>query len=131
MEYSRDLVIGNGVQGPFDHLLALKNINQSPYRQDRFNPNDLFLYAVTDSGMNKKWGRSIAEAVKAAVEGGATIVQLRFVTFLFFIILIVMQNQCFLQLIFASRYSFYGVISRTGYPKELIFNICSILFLDI
>lgn len=77
LEYSRDLLIGNGVQGPFDHLLALKNINQSSYRQDRFNPNDLFLYAVTDSGMNRKWGRSIAEAVKAAVEGGATIVQLR------------------------------------------------------
>lgn len=123
MEYSRDLLIGNGVQGPFDHLLALKNINQSSYRQDRFNPNDLFLYAVTDSGMNRKWGRSIAEAVKAAVEGGATIVQLRFVTFLFFIILFVMQNQCFLQLIFASSYDFYGIICQTGYPKELIFNI--------
>ncbi|XP_045817881.1 thiamine biosynthetic bifunctional enzyme TH1, chloroplastic-like [Trifolium pratense] len=77
LDYSRDLVIGNGVQGPFDHFLALKNTNQSSCRQDRFNPNDLFLYAVTDSGMNRKWGRSIAEAIKAAVEGGATIVQLR------------------------------------------------------
>ncbi|RDY03687.1 Thiamine biosynthetic bifunctional enzyme TH1, chloroplastic, partial [Mucuna pruriens] len=75
--YSRDLVIGNGAQGPFDHFLALKNINQSSCRQNRFNPNDLLLYAVTDSAMNKKWGRSIAEAVKAVVEGGATIVQLR------------------------------------------------------
>jgi hypothetical protein len=27
--------------------------------------------------MNKKWGRSIKDAVKAAIEGGATIVQLR------------------------------------------------------
>ncbi|WJX26189.1 beta ketoadipyl CoA thiolase, th1, variant 2 [Trifolium repens] len=77
LDYSRDLVIGNGVQGPFDHFLAFKNTNQSSCRQDRFNPNDLFLYAVTDSGMNRKWGRSIAEAVKAAVEGSATIVQLR------------------------------------------------------
>ncbi|XP_027336561.1 thiamine biosynthetic bifunctional enzyme TH1, chloroplastic [Abrus precatorius] len=77
LNYSRDLVIGNGAQGPFDHFLALKNINQSSCRQSRFNPNDLLLYAVTDSGMNRKWGRSIAEAVKAAVEGGATIVQLR------------------------------------------------------
>ncbi|CAK8530168.1 unnamed protein product [Lathyrus sativus] len=77
LDYSRDLVIGNGVQGPFDHFLAFKNISQSSSRQDRFNPNDLFLYAVTDSRMNRKWGRSIAEAVKAAVEGGATIVQLR------------------------------------------------------
>lgn len=77
MDYSRDMTIGNGAQGPFDHFLALK-INQSSYRQNRFNPNDLLLYAVTDSAMNRKWGRSIAEAVKAAVEGGATIVQLRF-----------------------------------------------------
>lgn len=77
LDYSRDLVIGNGAQGPFDHFLALKNINQSSCRQKRFNPNDLLLYAVTDSTMNRKWGRSIAEAVKAAVEGGATIVQLR------------------------------------------------------
>ena len=44
-----------------------------------FNPSDLFLYAVTDSRMNKKWGRSITDAVKAAIDGGATIIQLRFV----------------------------------------------------
>ncbi|XP_042507093.1 thiamine biosynthetic bifunctional enzyme TH1, chloroplastic isoform X2 [Macadamia integrifolia] len=30
-----------------------------------------------DSGMNNKWGRSISDAVKAAIEGGATIIQLR------------------------------------------------------
>ncbi|KAJ0010652.1 hypothetical protein Pint_33178 [Pistacia integerrima] len=30
-----------------------------------------------DSGMNKKWGRSITDAVKAAIEGSATIIQLR------------------------------------------------------
>ncbi|KAL2593596.1 hypothetical protein AAZV13_12G139700 [Glycine max] len=76
LDYSRDMTIGNGAQGPFDHFLALK-INQSSYRQNRFNPNDLLLYAVTDSAMNRKWDRSIAEAVKAAVEGGATIVQIR------------------------------------------------------
>ncbi|CAL0309576.1 unnamed protein product [Lupinus luteus] len=77
LDYSKDLLIGNGAQGPFDHFLALKNIAQNSYRQDRFNPNDLLLYAVTDSSMNRKWGHSIAEAVRAAVEGGATIVQLR------------------------------------------------------
>lgn len=42
-----------------------------------FSPNDLFLYVVTDSGMNNKWGRSITDSVKAVIEGGATIVQLR------------------------------------------------------
>ena len=43
-----------------------------------FDPSDLLLYAVTDSRMNKKWGHSIEHAVQAAVEGGATIIQLRF-----------------------------------------------------
>lgn len=80
MDYSKDIVIGNGPQGPFDHLLRLKRNIQKSYRQDRFNPSDLFLYAVTDSGMNRKWGRCISDAVRAAIEGGATIVQLRFVT---------------------------------------------------
>ncbi|EXB87371.1 Thiamine biosynthesis bifunctional protein ThiED [Morus notabilis] len=75
--YSRDIVIGNGPQGPFDHLLRLKrNIHHSSGKHG-FDPSDLFLYAVTDSRMNKRWGRSISEAVKAAIEGGATIIQLR------------------------------------------------------
>lgn len=99
MNYSRDLVIGNGVQGPFDHFLALKNINQNSCRQDRFNPNNLLLYAVTDSGMNRKWGRSIADAVKAAVEGGATIVQLRFVSLTVFCLFLYHPN-CYAESIF-------------------------------
>ncbi|KAK8966206.1 hypothetical protein KSP40_PGU019954 [Platanthera guangdongensis] len=43
----------------------------------RFSADSLLLYAVTDSRMNRKWSRSMAEAVKASIEGGATIVQLR------------------------------------------------------
>ncbi|KAL5562841.1 hypothetical protein UlMin_032588 [Ulmus minor] len=77
LDYSKDIVIGNGPQGPFDHLLKLKRNIYKSSRQGGFDPNDLFLYAVTDSGMNRKWGRSISEAVKAAIEGGATIIQLR------------------------------------------------------
>lgn len=77
LEYSKDILIGNGIQGPFDHLLRLKSGSQSFHRKDAFNPSDLFLYAVTDSGMNKKWGRSMVDAVVAAIQGGATIVQLR------------------------------------------------------
>ncbi|XP_042019677.1 thiamine biosynthetic bifunctional enzyme TH1, chloroplastic [Salvia splendens] len=75
--YSKDILIGEGHQGPFDHLLKLKNnaLNQCVPRP--FDPNSLLLYAVTDSNMNKKWGRSISDAVQAAIEGGATIVQLR------------------------------------------------------
>ena len=38
---------------------------------------DLRLYAVTDPSCNSKWGRSNAEAVQLAIEGGTTIVQLR------------------------------------------------------
>ena len=71
--HSKDLVIGNGPQGPFDHLFELKSPLYKMGSLQKFNPDDLFLYAVTDSGMNKKWGRSI----KDAIEGGATIVQLR------------------------------------------------------
>ncbi|XP_050211225.1 thiamine biosynthetic bifunctional enzyme TH1, chloroplastic [Mercurialis annua] len=77
LNYSKDINIGNGRQGPFDHLLRLKDNTHNSYRQRIFNPSDLFLYAVTDSQMNKKWGRSMVVAVKAAIEGGATIVQLR------------------------------------------------------
>lgn len=74
LDYSKDILIGGGHQGPFDQLMKLKNVAVKP-----FDPNSLLLYAVTDSRMNKKWGRSISDAVKAAIEGGATIIQLRFV----------------------------------------------------
>ncbi|KAK3016332.1 hypothetical protein RJ639_007312 [Escallonia herrerae] len=77
LDYSKDIVIGSGLQGPFDHLSKLKRNVHNAYVQRAFDSGDLFLYAVTDSGMNKKWGRSITDAVKAALEGGATIVQLR------------------------------------------------------
>ncbi|KAI3752714.1 hypothetical protein L2E82_24750 [Cichorium intybus] len=77
LEYSKSINIGNGPQGPFDHGLKLKRSVCNPSRMQKFDPSDLFLYAVTDSGMNKKWGRSITDAVKAAIDGGATIVQIR------------------------------------------------------
>ncbi|CAN6880979.1 unnamed protein product [Brassica oleracea] len=75
LNYSKEIVIGSGMQGPFDHFLSLKD--PQSYRQSTFKPDDLFLYAVTDSRMNRKWNRSIVDAVKAAIEGGATIIQLR------------------------------------------------------
>ena len=40
-------------------------------------PLDLRLYGVTDPNCNKKQGRSNAAAVRAAISGGVTIVQLR------------------------------------------------------
>uniref|UniRef100_A0A7C8Z5Y6 thiamine phosphate synthase n=1 Tax=Opuntia streptacantha TaxID=393608 RepID=A0A7C8Z5Y6_OPUST len=77
LDYGKDMCIGCGTQGPFDHLLKLKNTFQRLGIHRVLSPADLFLYAVTDSGMNQKWGHSINDAVRAAVEGGATIVQLR------------------------------------------------------
>ncbi|XP_019171467.1 PREDICTED: thiamine biosynthetic bifunctional enzyme TH1, chloroplastic [Ipomoea nil] len=77
LNYSKDIIIGNGCQGPFDHLLKLKSNAKNLIRLHPFDPSDLFLYAVTDSRMNKKWGRLITDAVKAAIEGGASIIQLR------------------------------------------------------
>lgn len=38
---------------------------------------DLRAYVVTDPGCNANWGRSNADAVRKAVAGGATIVQIR------------------------------------------------------
>ncbi|XP_017697680.2 probable thiamine biosynthetic bifunctional enzyme, chloroplastic isoform X2 [Phoenix dactylifera] len=75
LNYSKDIVIGNGPQGPFDHLFRLKSQNDNVGLKPQFDANDLFLYAVTDSGMNNKWDRSITDAVKASIEGGATIIQ--------------------------------------------------------
>ncbi|KAL5982620.1 beta ketoadipyl CoA thiolase, th1 [Asimina triloba] len=77
LHYSKDIVIGHGAQGPFDHHFKLKNHISVPYSRRHFDPGDLFLYAVTDSRMNTRWGRTITDAVKEAIEGGATIIQLR------------------------------------------------------
>ena len=111
MDYSKDIVIGNGIQGPFDHLLKLKsNVHSSP-RQHVFDPSDLFLYAVTDSGMNRKWGHSITDAVKAAIEGGATIVQLRFAAL----------HMCLL--------SFSSTMFDHNFWKDINVSICELLWL--
>uniref|UniRef100_A0A1D1ZCY4 Thiamine biosynthesis bifunctional protein ThiED n=2 Tax=Anthurium amnicola TaxID=1678845 RepID=A0A1D1ZCY4_9ARAE len=75
--YSRDLVVGFGPQGPFDHFFRLKDHTHNISLKRRFNSNDLLLYAVTDSRMNMKWGRSITAAVKSAIDGGSTMIQLR------------------------------------------------------
>lgn len=69
--------MGSGPQGPFDHLFKLKSTTYNVEPGLKFNPDELFLYAVTDSGMNKKWGRYMTDAIEAAIKGGATIIQLR------------------------------------------------------
>ncbi|KAJ4751750.1 Hydroxymethylpyrimidine/phosphomethylpyrimidine kinase [Rhynchospora pubera] len=77
LHYSKSIELGSGPQGPFDHLFRLKSPPYNVAPGLKFQPDDLFLYAVTDSGMNSKWGRSMTDAVEAVIKGGATIVQLR------------------------------------------------------
>ncbi|CAM6099255.1 unnamed protein product [Calypogeia fissa] len=75
LQKSVNLKIGTGRQGPLNHLHVLNQWDSS--LEQHFNPESLLLYAVTDSAMNRRWGRSTFEAVQAAIEGGATIVQIR------------------------------------------------------
>ncbi|MCO5577644.1 hypothetical protein L7F22_031475 [Adiantum nelumboides] len=76
LQFSKTMRIGKGPQGPLNHLFALpKHTEKSQHHV--FKPSDLRLYAVTDSSMNRRWQHSTAEAVKFAIEGGATMVQLR------------------------------------------------------
>lgn len=86
LEENATLKIGEGKQGPVNHLFKLSDWEKSS-TQSKFRPESLLLYAVTDSSMNKTWGRSTSEAVRAAIEGGATIVQIRSVAifFIFFL----------------------------------------------
>lgn len=76
LEQSATLKLGEGAQGPVNHLFKLSNWGKTS-QQRKFRPESLFLYAVTDSSMNRRWGRSTSEAVRGAIEGGATIIQIR------------------------------------------------------
>ncbi|KAL2641906.1 hypothetical protein R1flu_009493 [Riccia fluitans] len=75
IQRSSKLTIGGGSQGPLNHLHRLNHWER--LGQSHFKPESLLLYAVTDSSMNERWGRSTSEAVKEVIEGGATIVQIR------------------------------------------------------
>lgn len=76
LQQSKNLSMGRGAHGPLNHLFKLTGGGWQSLDKS-FKPSDLVLYAVTDASMNKKWGRSTSQAVKAAIQGGATIVQLR------------------------------------------------------
>ncbi|GAQ77629.1 phosphomethylpyrimidine kinase [Klebsormidium nitens] len=72
------LQLGQGKHGPLNHFYGTTSwgtSRESP--RARFRPSDLAVYAVSDSRMNARWGRSNVEAMRAAIEGGATILQLR------------------------------------------------------
>ncbi|KAK9833927.1 hypothetical protein WJX74_010080 [Apatococcus lobatus] len=79
---SADLAIGSGVQQPMNHGYAMNDWGhgwlQSSARARGIGPAmDLRVYGVTDPSCNAKQGRSNAEAVRAAIAGGMTLVQLR------------------------------------------------------
>lgn len=86
---SAPLAIGTGVQRPFNHGFMLADWTVTPANQgagttipstylDRARVRSaLRLYAVTDPRCNEACGRTMAEAVREAVRGGATIVQIR------------------------------------------------------
>jgi hydroxymethylpyrimidine kinase/phosphomethylpyrimidine kinase/thiamine-phosphate diphosphorylase len=76
LQQSAGLNIGRGAQGPLNHLYKLSNWGKTSTER-QFKPEALLLYAVTDAAMNKRWGRSTADAVRGAIEGGATIIQIR------------------------------------------------------
>ena len=100
---SVELRLGAGPQRPFNHGVGLEReglfsmgcrmqvVQQQGLQQQQqelqqsqqqrgqrpLNACDLRVYVVTDAGCNKKTGRRLVEAVKGAVAGGATVVQIR------------------------------------------------------
>ena len=85
---SAGLRLGRGPSGPMNHCFGTNPFPVracdliagltcgAPGRRWR-RPLDVTLYAVTDPAMNKAAGRTLAEAARAAAEGGARVVQLR------------------------------------------------------
>eukprot|EP00210_Caulerpa_lentillifera_P001165 g1121.t1 len=64
--------LGHGKQLPFDHGYFL---HHWPVNKNR--TLDLSLYAITDRRCNEKHNRELSEAVKQALEGGVSILQVR------------------------------------------------------
>eukprot|EP00873_Tetraselmis_striata_P014891 jgi/Tetstr1/435155/TSEL_002612.t1 len=70
---SATLCIGNGSQRPFNHGFATADWAL----MDNRSAVDYSVYAVTDRACNAAAGRSAVEAAAAAIDGGATVIQLR------------------------------------------------------
>jgi len=72
LESSISMQLGTGLQLPFNHGYFL---HQWPVYGGR--NLDLSLYAITDRRYNEKHNRDLAEAVKQALKGGASVLQVR------------------------------------------------------
>ncbi|KAH7307568.1 hypothetical protein KP509_22G065700 [Ceratopteris richardii] len=76
LEHSKNMKIAKGLHGPLDHFFSFPEYSKIS-RCKGFQTNSLRLYAVIDLGMKRRWQCSAAEALRCAIEGGATIVHLR------------------------------------------------------
>ena len=72
---SAHLQMGRGEQGAMDHSARL---SRGPAAELRMPP-DYRLYGVTDPACNASCGRTMAQAVRAAIQGGVTMLQIRYV----------------------------------------------------
>ncbi|DBB00982.1 TPA: hypothetical protein ACH3X1_000888 [Trebouxia sp. C0004] len=78
LQASAPLHIGTGPHRPLNHGFETTDWGQQKAPLDLQKPSlDFRLYAVTDPACNAKCQRSNAEAVRQAVKGGVTLVQLR------------------------------------------------------
>lgn len=82
LEGSAGLRLGGGRQGPLNHFSGRPRPELQPHPgrdspRAKFRPEDLMLYAVTDPRMNARWQRTLCDAVAAAIDGGATFLQIR------------------------------------------------------
>ena len=71
---SLEMDIGQGTQLPFHHGYQL---HRWPKRRSFRTTFNLCLYGITDRRYNEKHDRSFREAVRAAIAGGVTILQVR------------------------------------------------------
>ncbi|CAD7705109.1 unnamed protein product [Ostreobium quekettii] len=74
---SKGMKTGTGVQQPMNHGATFVDWGLHVGSPSGGGPGDLRLYAVTSSSVNRKWDRSIVDAVSLAISGGASIIQIR------------------------------------------------------
>ncbi|KAK3253210.1 hypothetical protein CYMTET_37526 [Cymbomonas tetramitiformis] len=77
LKRSSQITVGSGPQWPMHHAKMVEPHPGDAAARSPFDAASLRCYAVTDPNCNAKCGRSLRKAVELAIQGGATIVQLR------------------------------------------------------